>query len=864
MKALRSRCNAYILLLTVCTSLMGCQGLEGRPSPDNNTQALVVGSSTMNFGTVVAGNSQLMWNSIYNPTRHRVVVSQVTVSGTGFRLVNTRTPFTVYSGQHVWIQILFTPHSAGTASGTIAVSSNAPNPTPAISLAADVIAAGELAANPSKLTFGSVRVGSSVAKSATLTNTGDTSVTISQISAGGNNFAVSGVALPVSLSPNQSLSFRTAFSPKSRGAISSNVVVTASISLLAPNSRHSGGALKPHDTSESTTVTIPVAGSGLTDGQLVAPAAVSFGSARVGSTQDQSVTVTNSGGSTVTISQASITGAGFHLSTASTPMTLPAGQSATFNCSFAPQSAGAASGSLAITSDATNPSLTVALSGTGMADGSLTAGAVSFGSVTVGSSQKATATITNSGGSSVTISSATVSGAGFSLSSMNLPVTLSAGQSAAAIIAFAPQSAGSASGSLTVASDAPTPTLTVALSGTAVSPGALSANPSTLSFGSVAAGSSQTLQATLTNSGGASLTVSGASLSSSDFNLNNLSLPLTLGAGKSTTFNVVYSPQSAGSDSANLTISSNGSNPSLTIAVSGTATAAGTLAASPSSIPFGSVQVGDNSSKQATLTNSGGASITVSQVNASGNGFSVSGISLPMTLSAGQTFTFNVQFAPQSAGSASGTIAMVSSASGTAPSISLSGTGTAVGQASVSPTSLSFGSVAVGSSKNLTVTLSATGSSVTINSASASTPEFQVSGTSLPATIQAGKSASFTVTFTPQSSGSASATLSFVTAGSSTPLVASLSGTATAAAQHSVDLSWNASSSSAVVGYNVYRGSKSGGPYTRLNSSVDDGTSYSDSSVQAGQTYFYVTTAVGSDGSESSHSNEVSASVPTP
>jgi fibronectin type 3 domain-containing protein len=92
----------------------------------------------------------------------------------------------------------------------------------------------------------------------------------------------------------------------------------------------------------------------------------------------------------------------------------------------------------------------------------------------------------------------------------------------------------------------------------------------------------------------------------------------------------------------------------------------------------------------------------------------------------------------------------------------------------------------------------------------------------------------------------------------------SVTGTGAAAPQHSADLAWPASASTAVVGYNVYRGTTSGGPYAKLNSTPDGGLAYSDTSVQAGQTYFYTITAVASDGNESAHSNEAKAVIPTP
>jgi titin len=88
----------------------------------------------------------------------------------------------------------------------------------------------------------------------------------------------------------------------------------------------------------------------------------------------------------------------------------------------------------------------------------------------------------------------------------------------------------------------------------------------------------------------------------------------------------------------------------------------------------------------------------------------------------------------------------------------------------------------------------------------------------------------------------------------------SLSGTGI----HDVILSWTASTTTGVVGYNVYRGTTSGGESaTPLNSSPVNGTTYTDTTVQAGQTYYYVVTAVASnDVTQSADSNEVSATVP--
>ena len=115
--------------------------------------------------------------------------------------------------------------------------------------------------------------------------------------------------------------------------------------------------------------------------------------------------------------------------------------------------------------------------------------------------------------------------------------------------------------------------------------------------------------------------------------------------------------------------------------------------------------------------------------------------------------------------------------------------------------------------------------------------------------------------FSPTTVGAPSASITVVSNATGSPATISLSGTGVAPLQHSAALTWSASTS-AVAGYNVYRSTVSGGSYTRINSSLVASASYTDSTVQSGTTYFYVTTAVDSSGMESVYSNEVPATIP--
>src|SRR5256886_7379992 len=183
------------------------------------------------------------------------------------------------------------------------------------------------------------------------------------------------------------------------------------------------------------------------------------------------------------------------------------------------------------------------------------------------------------------------------------------------------------------------------------------------------------------------------------------------------------------------------------------------------------------------------------------------------------------------------------------------------GQLSVTPSNFSFGTVLVGNSKSLNGALFATNSDVIVSSASWNGQGFVLSGISFPATVPTGQSLSFTVTFTPQVAGSSTGSLDFVSNASNSGGTEALTGSGSQSSQYSVGLSWDPSSSP-VVGYNVYRGTHSGGPYQRLNPSPQPDTSYTDGSVQSGLTYFYVATASGTDLVESRHSNETSATIP--
>jgi len=151
---------------------------------------------------------------------------------------------------------------------------------------------------------------------------------------------------------------------------------------------------------------------------------------------------------------------------------------------------------------------------------------------------------------------------------------------------------------------------------------------------------------------------------------------------------------------------------------------------------------------------------------------------------------------------------------------------------------------------------------MTISSVAVAGSGFNASGAAPGLILSRGQTVNLSATFDPAVAGNATGSIIVTSNAANSPIVITLSGTGVAPeASRSVSLSWTASTSS-VSGYNVYSSSVSGGPYAKLTPSELAATSYTDNSVQEGQTYYYVVTAVNSQNQESGYSEQVSATIP--
>ena len=626
----------------------------------NPQPQLSVSPGAIDFGTVstgLKGNSSLV---LTNLGAADLNISLLTIGGAEFSISGISTPNTISSGQSAQAVVTFSPTTAGSATGSIGITSNDPaNPSVNVSLSGtgSTTPSGQLSSSPASVSFGTVATGSSASQQIQLTNTGNAAVKISSVSATGAWFSATGLSIPATVNPSQTVTLTASFAPSAVGSAT--------------------GSLSIQSNATNSTLTIPLSANGAQPGLSISPANFNFGSVVDGQTKSQNFTVTNNGTASLTIAQLSVTGSAYSASGLATPATLTPGNAATFSVLFAPRTAGSLAGTISISSNAPNSPNTLSLSGTGVAASvTLTTNpaSLSFTSLNAGSSSSKNVMVTNSGNSSLTISQITVNAKDFAANGISTPFALGAGQNAVLNIAFSPTASESITGNVTVMSSQGASAV-IPVTGSGVQP-AVTLTPTNAGFGTVTVGSPSTQSFQLTNSGTGVLTVSQLSVSGGGFSVGTLSLPITLNAGQSTTFNVQFAPAATGAASGSVTIVSNAPNSPALIALSGTGVAATeVLSFSATTLGFGSVSTGSSSTQNVTVTNKGNANVVISQISESGAGFTLSGAGAPVTITPGQILAFSVVFMPSAAGAVSGTVTVISNASGSPTSIALSGTG---------------------------------------------------------------------------------------------------------------------------------------------------------------------------------------------
>jgi hypothetical protein len=293
----------------------------------------------------------------------------------------------------------------------------------------------------SNLTFGSAAVNTPITQSITLSSTGTAAVTVASATVAGTGFKVSGITLPLTLNPNQTSTLAIQFDPSVAGAASGTLTI-------ASNSSTNGSAV------------IALGGTGV---PVLTGLACS----------NSSMTGAGTDACTISLNAAAASG-GYtaNLASSSSSVTVPASvtiaagaTSASFSASVASVSTAQAV-TLSATAGTSDPDFTLQLNAA-VPTLAISSSSLTFGSVAVNTATTQSITLSSTGTAAVTINSATLTGAGFSISGASFPLTVNPNQTATLAIQFDPTAVGASSGALTIASNSSTATsTTVSLSGT--------------------------------------------------------------------------------------------------------------------------------------------------------------------------------------------------------------------------------------------------------------------------------------------------------------------------------------------------------------------------------------------------------------
>jgi len=202
----------------------------------------------------------------------------------------------------------------------------------------------------------------------------------------------------------------------------------------------------------------------------------------------------------------------------------------------------------------------------------------------------------------------------------------------------------------------------------------------------------------------------------------------------------------------------------------------------PSSLTFTQNISGTSPSQTATLTNTGGSDLTISQISISGFFSQTNNCPFGPPLTAGSSCTFQITFSPVSTGIFSGTLTVTDNATGSPHTVALSGTGTAP-VISLTPGSYAFGAVPTGTtaiSSNFTLQNTGNGPlQPTLTIGGTDPTFFGVNFTDCPPVLPIGNSCTIRASFSPAIVTNYSATL--VVTDSTIPLSASANLTGTGA-----------------------------------------------------------------------------------
>ncbi|MEZ4763687.1 MAG: choice-of-anchor D domain-containing protein, partial [Calditrichia bacterium] len=444
---------------------------------------------------------------------------------------------------------------------------------------------------------------------------------------------------------------------------------------------------------------------------------------------------------------------------------------------FMPQLPGNKTATLRISSDDLDePTTDVALTGTarGIPDIRVVPLTVNFGEVPLTEAVEGAFLVLNEGSDTLVANSQLIGNTvDFSVVGGGGNFNVAMGDTHTIVVRFSPVQLGQLFTILRVNSNDPDENPTdVTIFGTGVVANIL-VSPLSVSFGDVAIDTAAFSNVSVSNTGTTPLTVTNTDLSGADFasfSLPNLVAPFVVNPNETIQLTVRFAPRITGAKSASLTIKSTAFNSdSVTVSLSGNGVGEPDIAAVPTQLDFGNVDLGQSSVLNSVISNVGLVDLNISSVVVSGANFTEFSIisSVSQVLAPGESDTLKIAFTPGSAGSKTASIVIASNDSDENPlNIPLSGNAVTPGIV-VNPQSLEFGNRFVNQQLTRTVTVLNSGSSnlnVSTSEISGTDPgSFAISDGGAPFSLAPGDSQIISVTFLPVTAGEKSASLNLTT-----------------------------------------------------------------------------------------------------
>lgn len=400
---------------------------------------------------------------------------------------------------------------------------------------------------------------------------------------------------------------------------------------------------------------------------------VAFGNVAAGTTGVATRTAQNTG--TATLNITSVTASANFGQSNTCGSSLTVGQKCTFTLTFSPTTTGAFTGNVYIYDNATDSPQEYDLTGTGMVDVNTAPTSLAFGDQVVGTtSPTQSVTVTNNLATALSITSISTSGDFGQTNTCGS--SLAAGASCTVSVTFTPQQTGTRAGTITLSDNAPIGNpQTVSLTGNGTTSGAaVTLVPTSLTFASQTIGTTSKAQlVSLTNTGNARLNITSI-VASGDYSQTN-SCGTGGKGGTGCSIYVSFTPTAAGTRTGAITISDNAGTGTQTVSLTGTGSANGAaVTLLPTSLTFAAQKVGTTSATQVVkLTNTGGSTLTISNIAASGDFAQTN--TCGTGGKAGATCSIRVTFTPTAIGSRTGNVTITDNAGSGTQTVPLTGTG---------------------------------------------------------------------------------------------------------------------------------------------------------------------------------------------